>query len=45
MVSDHGNHKSRHLDRVAYMAICGVAAFDNFDSLQYKRKLSSIPFL
>ena len=35
MVRDHGNHKSRHLDRVDYslnMAIYGVPAFDNFDS-------------
>ena len=34
VLSDHVNHKSRHLDRVAYMAIYGVLAFDklNFDS-------------
>ena len=51
MVCDHGNHKSRHLDRVAYMAIYGVPVFDNFDSQyfdpeskkRYRTKISCYP--
>ena len=36
MLRDHGNHNSRHLDRVVYMAIYGVPAFDNIDSQYFE---------
>ena len=45
MVRDHGNHNSRHLDRVVYMAIYGMPAFDNIDSTQNQRKGIELSFL
>ena len=45
MVRDHGNHNSCHLDRVVYVAIYGVPAFDNIDSTRNQRKDIELSFL